>query len=35
MHDMFYREPPEFGVIMEGLATLESEINDLESAESG
>jgi hypothetical protein len=35
MHDMFNREPPEFGVIMEGLATLESEINDLESAESG
>ena len=31
MRDMFYREPPEFGVIMEGLAALELEINALQS----
>jgi hypothetical protein len=30
MRDMFYREPPEFGVIMEGLAALELEINALQ-----
>jgi hypothetical protein len=34
MRDMFYREPPEFGVIMEGLAALELEINALQSSQS-
>jgi len=29
MREMFYREPPEFTAILEGLATLEREINDL------
>jgi len=33
MRDMFYRDPPEFAAILEGLAALESEINDLKSAE--
>ena len=28
MREMFYREPPEFTAILEGLATLEREIND-------
>jgi hypothetical protein len=28
MRDTFYWEPPEFAVIIEGLAALESEIND-------
>jgi hypothetical protein len=31
MRDMFYREPPEFEVIMDGLAALELEINALQS----
>ncbi len=34
MRDMFYREPPEFDVIMEGLAALELEINALQSSPS-
>lgn len=33
MREMFFREPPEFTVIMDGLAALELEINDLKSAE--
>ncbi len=33
MREMFFREPPEFKVIMGGLAALESEINDLKSSE--
>jgi hypothetical protein len=33
MRGMFFREPPEFTVIMDGLAVLELEINDLKSDE--
>jgi hypothetical protein len=33
MREMFYREPPEFAAIIDGLALLESEINDLKSTE--
>jgi hypothetical protein len=30
MSEMFYREPPEFGSIMEGITALELEINKLQ-----
>jgi hypothetical protein len=30
MRDMFYREPPDFSAILEALALLEKEINNLE-----